>query len=752
MPTSRVLWLVAFAIGWMMTGYDGIAIGQVVGVDDPSDMADSSGDIKRIEAWVDEGDLNLTMTVYGVFAPSVADTPAGMTNRYYYHWLLDTDNNPATGYLNNEYEGNSTHLQTPIGVDVLVQFGWRNGDTDGVYAYTLDPLTGDEVELFEDYEYTIDGDTIHAVIPLADLGLTSDDTIAVSAFQEGASNGWQCDWVESVVLPLTVVRAFNPIPATDSNDIVCDVILGWSAGRHAATHDVYLGTVFNDVNDASRTDPRGVLVSEGQADATFDPEALLDFDTTYYWRIDEVSAAPDNTIHKGQVWRFTTEPYAYPITGLMATASSEQPTSPAIRTIDGSGLNDLDQHSTEATQMWMSAGTKPNWIQFEFDKVYKLHELQVWNSNQVIEAFMGFGAKSVTIETSADGTTWMPVSDVPEFSQAPGAPGYAANTTVSLGGTDAKFVKLTIDTNWGGVAPQTGLAEVQFSYVPVQAREPQPTDAAADVGVDTSLNWRPGREVASHEVFFGTDRAAVADGTVGAKTVTAHDSTPGSLNFGTTYYWKVDEVGAATYPGDVWSFTTQEYQAIDDFESYTDKAGKEIFSAWIDGFTTGLSGSTVGYLTATNGTFGETTIVHAGRQSMPLAYDNTKAPFVSEAERTFDTAQNWTTNGADSLVVHFRGLDPASPTQPEGNSAEGLYFVVKDTSGKTKVVQHPDPAATNATSWQAWTIPLSDFTSAGVKMNAIKSLTIGVGNKAAPKAGGTGTMYFDDIGFGHPTQ
>jgi hypothetical protein len=82
MPTSRVLWLVAFAIGWMMTGYDGIAIGQVVGVDDPSDMADSSGDIKRIEAWVDEGDLNLTMTVYGVFAPSVADTPAGMTNRY----------------------------------------------------------------------------------------------------------------------------------------------------------------------------------------------------------------------------------------------------------------------------------------------------------------------------------------------------------------------------------------------------------------------------------------------------------------------------------------------------------------------------------------------------------------------------------------------------------------------------------------------------------------------------------------------
>ena len=28
-------------------------------------------------------------------------------------------------------------------------------------------------------------------------------------------------------------------------------------------------------------------------------------------------------------------------------------------------------------------------------------------------------------------------------------------------------------------------------------------------------------------------------------------------------------------------------------------------------------------------------------------------------------------------------------------------------------------------------------------------VVIGVGNKAAPKAGGTGIIYVDDIGFGH---
>ena len=52
----------------------------------------------------------------------------------------------------------------------------------------------------------------------------------------------------------------------------------------------------------------------------------------------------------------------------------------------------------------------------------------------------------------------------------------------------------------------------------------------------------------------------------------------------------------------------------------------------------------------------------------------------------------------------------------------------------------------------AGTIPLSEFISAGVKMTAVKSLTIGVGNKAAPKAGGTGTMYLDDIGYGRSAK
>ena len=59
--------------------------------------------------------------------------------------------------------------------------------------------------------------------------------------------------------------------------------------------------------------------------------------------------------------------------------------------------------------------------------------------------------------------------------------------------------------------------------------------------------------------------------------------------------------------------------------------------------------------------FAEKTIVHGGKQSMPLAYDNTKAPYFSEAVKEFETAQNWTGSGATELCVWTRGY-PALAT------------------------------------------------------------------------------------------
>jgi hypothetical protein len=515
--------------------------------------------------------------------------------------------------------------------------------------------------------------------------------------------------------------ALTPGPGAGATDAPQDALLSWEAGKFAGSHDVYFGTAFEDVNSATRTVAKGVLVSQGQTETTFDPAGVFMYGQTYYWRIDEVNQTPDNYIFKGTVWSFTVEPYGYPIKPMAATASSAQAEMGPEKTIDGSGLTG-DLHGTDENTMWMSAGA-PNWIQYEFDQVYRLDSLQVWNSNQLIESFIGFGAKTVTVETSLDGTAWTPVADVPEFAKAPGAPGYAANTTVNLGGVEARYVKLTISANWG-LAPQAGLSEVRFSYIPVRARAPQPATDAQGININTSLDWRPGRGAASHTVYFGTDANAVANGTVAGQTVTEHSYAPGSLTLDTTYYWRVDEVNAVTYPGSVWSFTTQAYAVVEDFESYTDQAGEEIFSAWIDGFTDGTNGSTVGSLTAANGTFGETTIFHGGKQSMPLAYDNTPAPNYSEATLTFDGPRNWTASGIKSLSLWFQGA--------AGNGGQ-LYLKINNT----KVAYNGGTGDLAKTAWLPWNVDLSTV---GGNLSKVNSLTIGIEG-----TGAKGILYVDDI-------
>jgi hypothetical protein len=41
-----------------------------------------------------------------------------------------------------------------------------------------------------------------------------------------------------------------------------------------------------------------------------------------------------------------------------------------------------------------------------------------------------------------------------------------ADTKVSFGGVQARYVKLTIEANWGRLSPSTGLSEVRFFYIP----------------------------------------------------------------------------------------------------------------------------------------------------------------------------------------------------------------------------------------------------------------------------------------------
>jgi regulation of enolase protein 1 (concanavalin A-like superfamily) len=84
-------------------------------------------------------------------------------------------------------------------------------------------------------------------------------------------------------------------------------------------------------------------------------------------------------------------------------------------------------------------------------------------------------------------------------------------------------------------------------------------------------------------------------------------------------------------------------------------------------------------------------------------------------------------------------------TQVQGNIPETCYVAVQDSSGKMKVVSNPNPVAIATGSWEEWNIPLSQFTSAGVNLNNVKKILIGVGDRISPKAGSAGKLYIDDI-------
>lgn len=99
-------------------------------------------------------------------------------------------------------------------------------------------------------------------------------------------------------------KASIPKPNNNAVNVPQDAFLSWKAGAYAHKHDVYLGTVFNDVNEASRTSPMGVLMSENQDLAAYDPPNLLDFAQTYYWRVDEINDLDPNSPWKGDVWSF----------------------------------------------------------------------------------------------------------------------------------------------------------------------------------------------------------------------------------------------------------------------------------------------------------------------------------------------------------------------------------------------------------------------------------------------------------------
>ncbi len=105
----------------------------------------------------------------------------------------------------------------------------------------------------------------------------------------------------------------------------------------------------------------------------------------------------------------------------------------------------------------------------------------------------------------------------------------------------------------------------------------------------------------------------------------------------------------------------------------------------------------------------------------------------SEAILTFTSNHDWTVNGVNTLTIWFRG--------EAANAAENLYLALNGSA----IVTNDNPDAAQKASWTEWKNDLQAFAAQSVNLANITSITLGLGNRSDPVAGGSGIMHFDDI-------
>jgi hypothetical protein len=528
----------------------------------------------------------------------------------------------------------------------------------------------------------------------------------------------------SLMYPPAYTIASNPTPGSGATDVLATSTLSWTAGTGTVKQDVYFGT-----NAASLT-----KVATGQVASTYAPKMALG--TTYYWRVDEVNTGGKTLT--GDLWNFTTEPFSYVMTGTVtATASSVGAGSGAASTTtDKSGMTG-DTAGTAVTSMWVTSNKDANvpWIKYQFDNLYKLDQMWVWNFNSEDEPDYGFGIKDAKIEYSTDGTAWTVLYDTLPLQDGTGLVGYACNNKVDMKKVAAKYVRISGLSNFGGLKSY-GLSEVRFYWIPAFATAQVPANNTTGVRPDVVLNWRPGRSATQQKIYFGTNQTAVTNGNVVPFMTTDTFFVPGELPLdGTSYYWRVDEVNPKDTPsvwtGSVMRFATATYLVVDDMESYSGDTAhnKGIYQAWADGRNSSKNGSTVGNATAP---FVETSVVHTGSGSMPFYFNNTTAKPTSEATLTFATPQNWLIGGIQTLTMWVR---------PDVNNVAGQKLYVKfdgvkmaPAFGGSLTVAGPVPT------WQQWNIDLAYAQNVLIGgLDSVSTFTIGV------EGLGKGLIYIDDI-------
>ncbi len=483
-------------------------------------------------------------------------------------------------------------------------------------------------------------------------------------------------------------KAYRPNPANGRTEVPRDTSLSWRPGVFAEKHNVYFGTVFDDVNEAGVDDPREVLVNQNQDALTYDPSLSFDpaqdgleFNQIYYWRVDEVNTPPDSAVYKGNVWSFTTANF--------------------IVVDDFEDYNDYEPDRIFDT--WMDGWEDEN------------------NGAAVGYADPDFDAGEHFVETSIihSGLQSMP---------------YFYDNNMKYSEAERPFTGSECNWTRDGV---TSLSLWFKGYPPyVGGFVEAPADAYTMTATGTDI-WDTYDEfhfaykqlngsckiIAKVESLENTDPYAKSG-------IMIRDSLePDSVN-----------IAMLITPENGVRF---QYRKSTGAETERDLDPNTTVPQWVRLERT--SGGLVRAYYSPDGTtwtpFALTTISMRMPVYVGLVLCSHNHDAVCEAK--FSNVSFPDTNVDPQWIDQDIGL--------VSNDAEPMYVAVSNSAGEPAVVYHDDPNAVQIEIWTEWVIPLQAFADQGVNLTNVDKLAIGFGTKGdTTKPGGAGTLYIDDIRLYRP--
>ncbi len=636
------------------------------------------------------GDVNETTRDSDVFRGNHTDTsliagfpgysyPDGLVPGTTYYWRVDEVNEVEP---NSPWKGNvwsfsiaprTAYYPDPADgaefVDLNVQLKWTGGIGSKLHTVYFD-------ESFDEI------DNASGEFPQDTLTYTPGTLKMAKTYYWRVDEFDDTETHKGKVWSFTTEGAVSSLNPSDGDmDVSSTQILTWDAGAVAASHEVYFGTDADAVKNAGNTSPE-YKGSKALGDESYDP-GILAFNTTYFWRIDEINDVNPDSPWVGNVWSFTISDFFI--------------------------IDDFEDYNAGENQIWFA-----------------------WRD--------GFGAgESGTPGYIPGNGTGAAVGDENTLSYTEETIVYGGSKSMPVVYDNNKQdfskyseVELTLSAIRDWTAEDIAELSIWFRGYPVSVgsfvENPVGTYTMTASGVDI---WGPSDEF--HYAF----KTLNDSGSIIAK-VESLDNTNGFAKAGVMIRDSLDT--DSTYAA---VFVTPEEGVR---LQYRKNAGGTTNREFAEGITAPqwvrlertLGGLVRAYYSADGTTWERFSLVQVA-MDMPvyigLAVTSHDAALTCEAVFT-----NVTTN--DSVGPEWANQDIGIA----GNDAEPLYVAISNSAGAPAVVYHDDPAVATIDTWTEWIIPLQSFAEQGINLSNVDRIAIGLdtqGNLTTP--GGSGKMFFDDI-------